>query len=127
MINILLAASVLVFVMAGCKKDKNTPTLALTIHTPVEGATYSDSVVMSFSVTADNGLASCVCQLNAGGSTFYANNFLTGTGVQGLHSFSPRLVQDVLPLTLTPAVFSVTVVDINNQTITKTVNCNIIQ
>ena len=125
--KILLALSVLTVVIAGCKKDKDTSTLTLTLQTPVEGATYTDSVVMSFSVTSDNGLHSCECELAVSGGTLYLNNFLTGTGVHGLHSFSPRLVQDVLPLTLTPAEFRVTVVDLNNQTVTKIVNCNVMQ
>lgn len=114
---------------ASCKKT-TTDDLTVNITSPVEGTTYNDSIFMSFSINAVAGLDSCFVALTDASSSntyYFSNNFLLGSTIRNKTSFSYSFTLTALPSTLTPAKFTLTVVDLKKNRFTKVINVSIKQ
>jgi hypothetical protein len=75
---------------------------------------------MAFTAGDDKGLHTCAIALNNGSSAYYVNN---SEDVYNKTSFNFSYIQTVLPTTLTPVTFTVSVTDHESNTTSKTVNC----
>lgn len=128
-ISILLLCLTAIFSSACKKSSVTTDDLTVSISSPIEGTTYTGSINMAFSINAPKGLDSCLVALQDAttSSTYFSNNFVNGFEVRNKTSFSYSFTQTTLPIALTPAKFTITVVDLQKHRFTKTINVNVIQ
>lgn len=120
------------YLISGCKKSSDDvipDELVITVTSPTEGTTYVGSINMSFSIASTKGLDSCYLSLviPSSASTIYLNSFNVGADVRNKKTFSYSASQTVLPSTLTDAQCIIRAVDLNNKSVTKTINVKIKQ
>ena len=125
-----IAVCVIMLLADACKKSSVViDDLTVNISSPTEGTTYTNSMIIAFDIASVKGLDSCTISLQDAASSlfYYVNNFSTGAVVRNKNSYTYSYnLTGAFPSPLTAAKFNITVVDLQKNRFTKTINVNVI-